>query len=111
MKIRILKFQNLKNRDIDALVAGGGTIQDPNNPIDAAQEVWAAGVTYLRSREARPAWLDEWKKFPQLRAVRYGQLYAISADLLERHTPRILDGAERVCVILENARRTVKKFR
>ena len=61
--------------------------------------------------EARPAWLDEWKKFPQLRAVRYGQLYAISADLLERHTPRILDGAERVCVILENARRTVKKFR
>ena len=24
-------------------------------PIDAAQEVWAAGVTYLRSREARRA--------------------------------------------------------
>jgi iron complex transport system substrate-binding protein len=60
---------------------------------------------------ARPAWLDEWRRFPQLRAVRYGQLYAIPADLLERHTPRILDGAERLCVILENARRTVKNSR
>ena len=40
--------------------------------------------------DARPTWLDQWKNFPQLRAVREGQLYAMPADLLQRHTPRIL---------------------
>lgn len=54
--------------------------------------------------DVRPAWLDQWKEFPQLRAAREGQLYAMPADLLQRHTPRILDGAERLCIILETAR-------
>jgi iron complex transport system substrate-binding protein len=52
----------------------------------------------------RPAWLDDWKTFPRLRAVRDDQLYAMPADLLQRHTPRILDGAERLCAILAQAR-------
>jgi len=61
--------------------------------------------------DTRPSWLDQWKNFPQLRAARAHQLYAMPADLLQRHTPRILDGAERLCVILEtarNARQNVK---
>jgi iron complex transport system substrate-binding protein len=56
------------------------------------------------SGNTRPAWLDDWKTFSQLRAVRDDQLYAMPADLLQRHTPRILDGAERLCAILEQAR-------
>jgi iron complex transport system substrate-binding protein len=54
--------------------------------------------------DLRPAWLDDWQDFPQMRAVRMGQLYAMPADLLQRHSPRILDGAERLCAILEAAR-------
>jgi iron complex transport system substrate-binding protein len=54
--------------------------------------------------DTRPAWLDDWKDFAQLRAVRDDQLYVMPADLLERHTPRILDGAERLCAILERVR-------
>lgn len=54
--------------------------------------------------DSRPVWLEQWKNFPRLRAVREGQLYAMPADLLQRHTPRILDGAQRLCVILESAR-------
>lgn len=54
--------------------------------------------------DLRPAWLDDWRDFPQMRAVRNGQLYAMPADLLQRHTPRILDGAERLCAILDAAR-------
>ncbi|MDX1374439.1 MAG: cobalamin-binding protein [Burkholderiales bacterium] len=61
--------------------------------------VIASGVGDLR-----PAWLDDWNAFQQLRAVQRGQLYAMPADLLQRHTPRILDGAERLCGILEKAR-------
>ncbi len=40
------QLENLKNRDVDALVAGGGAIQDPNNPIDANGQ---PGGIYTRS--------------------------------------------------------------
>jgi len=53
----------------------------------------------------RPPWLDEWKAFPGLAAVRQGNLYAIRPELLQRHTPRLLDGAEELCRILEAVRR------
>jgi type IV pilus assembly protein PilV len=40
------QLENLKNRGVDALVAGGGTIPDPNNPIDANGQ---PGGIYTRS--------------------------------------------------------------
>lgn len=52
----------------------------------------------------RPEWLDDWKAFPGLAAAAKGQLYFIPGDLIERHTRRLLDGAERLCRILEEAR-------
>jgi iron complex transport system substrate-binding protein len=52
----------------------------------------------------RPDWLDKWKAFPGLLATAKGQLYSLPADLLQRHTPRVLDGAERLCGVLERAR-------
>jgi iron complex transport system substrate-binding protein len=55
---------------------------------------------------ARPEWLDDWKAFPGLAAAARGQLYFIPADLIQRHTPRLLDGAERLCRILEEVRTT-----
>ena len=53
---------------------------------------------------ARPAWLDAWKAFPALAAVRHDNLYAIRPELLQRHTPRLLQGAEELCRILEAVR-------
>jgi len=54
--------------------------------------------------DARPPWLDAWRSFSQMRAVRDGQLYAMPPELLQRHTPRVLDGAERLCAILDAVR-------
>ncbi len=51
-----------------------------------------------------PRGLEEWKAFPGLAAVRAGQLHAIAPELIQRHTPRILDGAERLCRLLEGVR-------
>jgi iron complex transport system substrate-binding protein len=51
-----------------------------------------------------PAWLDDWKAFPALAAARQGNLYAVRPELLQRHTPRLLDGAEELCRILEDVR-------
>lgn len=52
----------------------------------------------------RPAWLEDWTAFPQLAAVVRGNLHAVPPELMQRHTPRILDGAERLCAIFERAR-------
>jgi iron complex transport system substrate-binding protein len=52
----------------------------------------------------RPPWLESWRAFPGLAAVRADNLYAIRADLLQRHTPRLLDGADELCRILESVR-------
>lgn len=54
--------------------------------------------------EARPDWLDQWAQWPGLTAAARGNLYFISPDLMQRHTPRILDGAARLCDFLEQAR-------
>ncbi|KAB2966511.1 cobalamin-binding protein [Zoogloea sp.] len=54
--------------------------------------------------EARPEWLDDWRKWNKLTAVARGNLFFIPPDQIQRHTPRILDGAERLCSQLEEAR-------
>lgn len=54
--------------------------------------------------EARPEWLDDWRKWNKLTAVARGNLFFIPPDQIQRHTPRILDGAERLCAQLEEAR-------
>ena len=54
--------------------------------------------------EARPEWLDDWRRWPRLRAVAEGNLFFIPPELIQRHTPRILDGAEILCRHLEAVR-------
>lgn len=53
---------------------------------------------------SRPEWLDDWRRWPQLAAVRDGHLFHIPPDLIQRHSPRVLDGAERLCAQLEAVR-------
>ncbi|AYH45650.1 cobalamin-binding protein [Azoarcus sp. DN11] len=55
--------------------------------------------------EARPDWLDYWKRWPKLAAIARDNLYFIPPELIQRHTPRILDGATMLCEQLEDARR------
>ncbi|SDH71356.1 cobalamin-binding protein [Propionivibrio dicarboxylicus] len=54
--------------------------------------------------EARPEWLDEWKLRTGLIAAQRQNLFFIPPDLIQRHTPRLLDGAEQLCRHLETAR-------
>lgn len=53
----------------------------------------------------RPAWLDNWQRWPSLPAVQAHHLYFIPPDLLLRHTPRILEGAAMLCKHLDKARK------
>jgi iron complex transport system substrate-binding protein len=52
----------------------------------------------------RPEWLDKWRAFPGLAAAAKGQLYSLPPDLIQRHTPRLLEGAERLCRLLDRVR-------
>ncbi|HID50398.1 MAG TPA: cobalamin-binding protein, partial [Chromatiales bacterium] len=52
-----------------------------------------------------PGWLEAWRRWSRLPAVRHDQLYSIDPDLMQRQGPRILDGAERLCVVVDRARR------
>ena len=54
--------------------------------------------------DERPQWLDEWLRWPGMNAVRNGHLYVVHADLIQRHTVRILDGAKIFCQHIEKAR-------
>lgn len=53
---------------------------------------------------SRPEWLDQWRQWPELAASRHDNLFFVHPDLIQRHTPRILDGAEQLCGFLERAR-------
>ena len=53
---------------------------------------------------ARPAWLDDWLRWPQLRAVANDDLYFVPPDLVQRHSLRVLSGTQQTCEHIEKAR-------
>jgi iron complex transport system substrate-binding protein len=53
---------------------------------------------------ARPGWLDDWRRWPELTAVSNERLYSIPPDLIQRHTPRIIEGARMMCEHIDTAR-------
>ena len=54
--------------------------------------------------ERRPAWLDTWDEWPSITAVENRQVVFIDPDLTQRHSPRILQGAEILCEQIATAR-------
>jgi iron complex transport system substrate-binding protein len=54
--------------------------------------------------KARPEWLDAWRQWTSMTAVKNGQLYFVPPDVLQRHTPRIIEGATLLCEELQRAR-------
>jgi len=68
--------------------------------LKANPEVIIAGGMNQHS----PEWLEDWRRYPSLRATKANNLFFIPPDLMERNGPRILEGAEQVCRDLEQAR-------
>jgi len=52
--------------------------------------------------------LDGWKKWTYVDAVKKDNLFLIPYNLIARQSPRILDGAERLCAALEKVRASYK---
>lgn len=68
------------------------------------EAVLAADPEAIIAGAANADWRAPWLGFRSLAAVRAGNLFEVPAELLGRHTPRVLDGAALVCADLEAAR-------
>jgi iron complex transport system substrate-binding protein len=55
--------------------------------------------------EAGDARVENWQEFAYLKAVRNGNVFPVSADLITRQTPRFIEAAEGLCDGLDKARR------
>ena len=56
-----------------------------------------------------PASLQNWHRWPTLKATRDGHLYGIDPTIISRPTPGILDGATQMCRLLERSRATAAR--
>lgn len=76
----------------------------PKVDIEAVLAADPEAIVASGMGEARPEWLDDWRRWQRLRAVRNDNLFFVPPELLQRHTPRILDGAERLCAAFDQVR-------
>jgi iron complex transport system substrate-binding protein len=51
----------------------------------------------------------QWRRWPQLAAVRAGAVYALPSDLVARATPRLVEGVAATCAAFDDARRRLER--
>jgi iron complex transport system substrate-binding protein len=85
-------------------IFAGLAVLAPAVTQEAVLKADPAAIVASADGGARPEWLEEWKAWPDLRAVRLGNLYTLDANLMHRHGPRIADGAQQLCEALDTAR-------
>jgi iron complex transport system substrate-binding protein len=72
--------------------------------LEAVLEADPEAIIASGMDEARPQWLDAWRRWPALTAVARNNLFFVPPDHLQRHTPRLADGITALCAHLETAR-------
>ncbi len=80
-------------------------------PTVAVEPVLAANPQVIiasSSKGQAPEWLNDWRQWTTMDAVRYDNLFHIDADTINRHTPRILQGVEQICQALDIARQHIQ---
>lgn len=74
-------------------------------PSVSLESVLRADPEVIIATEVPADALGAWSKIPRLRAVKLRQIYQLDPDLITRSTPRVLEGAEKICTWLDAARR------
>ncbi len=85
-------------------VFGHLTQMAPTVSVEAVLEADPEAIVATGMGDARPEWLADWNPWTRMTAVRRGNLFHINPDIMQRHSPRLLDGAERLCAHLDTAR-------
>ena len=55
--------------------------------------------------KAKPEWMKEWYPWQQIPAVKNKNVFFVEPSLLQRVGPRILQGADQLCALLDEARK------
>jgi iron complex transport system substrate-binding protein len=90
-------------------ICGGRNIFDklpqlvPTVDIEAVLQANPQAI--IASSGAKDDPFTEWRRFPALHAVAHDNLLTINGELLNRASPRILDGVEELCQRLDDVRR------
>jgi len=87
-------------RNVFAALAAPAPMIDTEAVVRAHPQVIVAGTDHAQP----PAWLATWKRWPDVPAVKAGNLFTVDAMLLHRAGPRFLDGVEQLCTALDRAR-------
>jgi iron complex transport system substrate-binding protein len=95
--------------DVIALCGGINIFADaallvPKISLESILERQPDVIVTALTDPADSSWKLGWSQWAEVPAVSRNRLYAIHPDLLYRHTPRILDGAEQLCQSLDQAR-------
>ena len=92
--------------DVIGLCGGKSLFADlkPKAPAVAMEAVIEADPEAIVSTSILKDGLELWAKWPRMRAVKNGHLFAMDGNIINRHGPRITDGAEKLCEILESVR-------
>lgn len=76
----------------------------PTVSVEAVLEADPEAIIATGMGDAKPEWLHDWDKWTRMTAVKRDNLFHINPDIMQRHTPRILDGTEKLCAHLDVAR-------
>lgn len=58
--------------------------------------------------EAGGAWLDEWRRFPTVAAVRNGKLISFTDERIDRMGPSVIAATAKLCAVVDSARPPAK---
>ncbi len=86
------------------------TTPAPNVTVESVLSANPEAIVASGMTEARPKWLDMWMRWRDLTANVRDNLFFIPPDIINRHTTRILDGAQRLCEQMETVRGKRQKF-
>jgi iron complex transport system substrate-binding protein len=76
----------------------------PNVSVEAVLAANPEVIIASGMGDSRPEWLDDWRRWKQMTAVARDDLYFVPPALIQRHTPRLLEGTEIICQHLETVR-------
>jgi len=110
--LQTLNGQHLISKVID-LCGGTNVFADviplaPKVSVEAVLRVNPQVIVASGDGQKRPEWLDQWSGWPNLDAAKNQHLYFIPPDYLQRHTVRILLGADMMCKLLAQSRGEAK---
>lgn len=92
----------------EAISICGGKNIFQNMRFAAPQVTWEAVITanpqIVLSDATSLDWRKRWQQWPQISAVKQQALFAIPPDLIERASPRVLDGVKLMCDRIEQSR-------